>query len=300
MGRPKRRHKSAAVDEPAADVGMADGALRELAAIAADAERWPALDEDTLLLVVFQQVLHWAHTQESEAAAALALLYPHLVSRVGEAERLELQDRVVSAVEAGHVPVAALLPFLQHEASPVAAGLAAVSFATLMPLEDGDEMTGPRTLVRLAAHADDEGARVGLLAGLLQLGDARVLPLAAPVWDALEPESRVRLSALPSASKLVFAATVEFWMRALEAGEIAAADALVRLAREADPPRVLALERKFPANAADDRDEITVLDDRSLEAQGALLAPRLAAIAPGHPAFARVPDVRAAWEVAAR
>lgn len=300
MGRPKRRHGSVVASEPMAEVGMAEGALRELAALAADPERWPGLDEDTLLLVVFQQALHWAHTQDPEAAAALALLYPHLVSRVDEAERLELQDRVVSAVEEGRVPVAALAPFLQHESSPVAASLAAVSFATLMPLENGDEMTGPRTLVRLASHADDDGARVGLLAGLLQLGDARVLPLAAPVWEALEPESRARLASLPSPSKLVFAAAVEFWMRAFEAGEPAAADALVRLAREAEPPRVLALERKFPANAADDRDEITVLDDRSIAEQGALLAPRLAALPAEHPVVARVPDVRAAWQISAR
>ncbi|MFN8587001.1 MAG: hypothetical protein U0704_04290 [Candidatus Eisenbacteria bacterium] len=276
---------------------MAEGALRELAALAADPERWPSLDEDTLLLVVFQQALHWAHSQDPQAAEALALLYPYLVTRVDEAERLELQDRIVSAVEEGHVPVAALAPFLQHEPAPVAVALAAVSFATLMPLEDGDELTGPRTLMRMASHADDEGARVGLLAGLLQLGDARVLPLLAPVWDALEPESRVRLATLPSPSKLVFAATVEFWMRALEAGEGCAADALVRLAREAEPPRVLALERKFPANAPDDRDEITVLDDRSLAEQGALLAPRLAALPADHPAAARRDELRAAWEI---
>lgn len=298
MGRPKRRHKSAAAAEPAGEPGMAEGALRELAALAADPERWPALDEDTLLLVAFQQVLHWAHTQDPEVAAGLALLYPYVVTRVGEAERLELQDRVVSAVEEGHVPVAALSPFLQHESSPVAVALAAVSFATLMPLEDGDEMTGPRTLVRMAAHADDDGARVGMIAGLLQLGDARVLPLLAPVWEALEPEAREKLAALPSPSKLVFAATVEFWLRAFEAGDARAADALVRLAREAEPPRVLALECKFPANAADDRDEITVLDDRSLAGQGALMAPRLAALLSAHAVLAtHVTAVREAWEI---
>ena len=308
LGRPKRRHPhgpkpakgaaGAAGAESQSDPGMGDGALRELATIAADPERWPSLDEDTLLLLVFQQAFYYAHTQDPEAAAALALLYPHVVSRVPESERLELQDRVTMSVEEGHVPVSALLPFLQHESSPVAVALAAVSFATLMPLEDGDEMTGPRTLVRMAAHADDDGARIGLLSGLLQLGDRRVLPLLASVWDVLEPESRVAMAALPSPSKLAFASSVEFWLGALEAGEPAAADALVRIAREAEPPRVLDVRRKFPAHAADDRDEISVLDDVSIEGYGARMAPRLAALGAEHVLAGRLADVRAAWGIA--
>ena len=166
-----------------------------------------------------------------------------------------------------------------------------------MPLEDGDEMTGPRTLVRMAAHADDDGARIGLLSGLLQLGDRRVLPLLASVWDVLEPESRSAMAALPSPSKLAFAASVEFWLGALEAGEPAAADALVRLAREAEPPRVLDVLRKFPAHAADDRDEISVLDNMSITEYGARMAPRLAALGAEHVLAGRLADVRAAWGV---
>ncbi len=212
-----------------------------------------------------------------------------------EAERLELQDRITASDEEGHDPVSALMPYLQHESSPLAVALASVSFATLMPLEDGDEMTGPRTLVRMAAHADDDGARIGLLAGLLQLGDTRVLPLLASVWDVLEPGSRAAMAALPSPSRLAFAASVQFWLGALEAGEPAAADALVRIAREAEPARVLDVRRKFPAHAADDRDEIAVLDDVSIPEYGARIAPRLDALGPGHVLAGRLAEVREAW-----
>lgn len=302
MGRPKRhpKHgqravKAGTTEAPGEIAGVGNAALQELAAIANDSGLWPALDEDTLLLIVFQQCLYYAHTQDSDAAAALALLYPYLVTRVGEDDRLELQDRVASAVEDGHVPVLALLPFLQHEPSPVAVALAAVSFATLMPLEAGDEMTGPRTLVRMAAHADDDGTRVGLLGGLLQLGDARVTALLAETWEALEGEARARLAVLPAPSRLAFASTVEFWLAALEAGEVVAAEALLRLPREAEPPRVLDVERKFPANVRDDRDEISVITDRAIEEYGERIEPRLRALGAEHPAAGRVSELLAAW-----
>lgn len=303
LGRPKRHPKQGRRAAPPAELpaelpGVGDAALAELAAIANAPERWDALDEDTLLLIVFQQCLFYAHTQDGDAAAALAMMYPYLVTRVGEEERLELQDRVTQAVEEGHVPVIALLPFVQHEPSPVAVALAAVSFATLMPLEGGDEMTGPRTLVRMASHADDDGTRVGLLGGLLQLGDARVLPLLAEAWQSLEGEARARLAVLPAPSRLVFASTVEFWLAALEAGESAAAEALVRLPREAEPARVLDVERKFPANAPDDRDEISVITDRDVAAHGSRIEGRLRAIPAGHPAASRMGEVLAAWGLA--
>ena len=42
--------------------------------------------------------------------------------------------------------------------------LAATAYATLSPLEHDDPLSGPRTVLRMAEHAEDEGTRVGLLA----------------------------------------------------------------------------------------------------------------------------------------
>jgi hypothetical protein len=260
----------------------AGGWLRELAALALDRARWEALDEDTLLVVVFQQVLYWAHTQDVAAASALAELYPFVAERVARADRLELLDRVIASVEEG-TPVSALLPFLQHEPDPDAVSLAAQSFATLAPAEGGDELAGPRALVRMAEHAEDEGTKAGLLAGLLQLGDRRLLPLLLAGWASLPPGARERLAAMKPASPMLFAGTPEFWLGALEHAEgdetARIAGVLAALPASAEPHRVLDVRRKLPANAPDDREEIEVLADVSIAAYAERLAPRLRAAA---------------------
>ena len=271
------------------------GWLRQLGEIARDPARWPELDEDTLLLIVFQQCLYLAHSGDAEAASALAELYPHAASRVGTRERMELLERVTSAVEENGTPVAALLPFLQHDPDPGIVTLAAGAFATLAPLEEGEPLTGPNLALRMAEHAEDEGTRVGLVAGVLELGDRRALPALLAAWDALAPAARERLAGLRPASPLAFAAVAEFWLAALErsapADRGAPAAALARLAREADPRRVLDVRRKFPAHANDERETIEIVDDAPLEEFGRRMADRLAAVADG----AELAAVRAAW-----
>ena len=66
------------------------GWVEELNAIAADSGRWPELSEDSLLLVVFQQCLYFAHTGEGDTASVLAELYSHM------AERVDVQEEQAS------------------------------------------------------------------------------------------------------------------------------------------------------------------------------------------------------------
>jgi hypothetical protein len=288
-GRPRAPHEHGGAGTPR------EGWLRELAAIAADPARWPALDEDTLLLLAFQQCLWLAHSGETSAATALAELYPHLAGRVARAERMELLERVTSAVEEGGTPVAALSPFLQHEPDAELVSLAAGAYASLAPLEHGDPLTGPHVVLGMAAHAEDPRTRAGLVAGVLELGDARALPALAAAWEAIGDDGREALAALEPPGTIVFAATARFWLEALERAPVGArpavAAALARLARRADPPRVLDVRRKFPAHAEDDRETIEILSDAPLAEFARTLAPRLDALGDA-PALAQV---RAAW-----
>ena len=287
-------------DTPGSDPG-AERWLHELAAIARDPSRWDALDEDSLLLIAFQQCLYFAHTRDPEAAGALAEFYPHLARRVGTDERLGLLDRVTSAVEEGNTSVLALLPFLQHEPDADTVAMAGLAFATLAPLESGDETSGPRALVRMAELAEDDGTRAGLLGAVLQLGDRRTLPLALAGWAALPAPARVRLAALRAPSSLAFASVAEFWLAALEdeGGDAevtaAAASALAAIPASAEPPRVLDVRRKFPANAPDDRDEIEILADETVAAHAGRIEPRLAALAARADRAALVGAIRRAW-----
>ena len=196
----------------------------------------------------------------------------------------------------------ALLPFLLHEPLPGAVAVAAETFASLVPLEQGDEMTGPRSLLRLLEHAEEEGTRVGLAAALLRFGDRRLRGLVEEAWRRLDTPARVRLTQLPGASHVVFAATVEFWLACLEdadpevSGAVAAE--LARLPREADPARVLDVRRKFPANARDDRDEIALEGDWSVAGYAAVIAPELRDLARRENEPRRLSAVLEAWGLA--
>lgn len=283
-GRGKSRPgaRTARAPHGAGDDGALGSWLAELAEIAADPERRATLDGDALLLVTFQQCLYYGHTQAPDVAAALAALYPELVAKTTGEERVELLDRVAAAVEEGGSPVLALLPFLLHEPEPEAVAVAAETFGSLVPLENGDELTGPRELLALLEHAEDEGTRVGLAAALLRFGDRRLRPLVDAAWQRLDAPARVRLAGLRGAGNVLFAATVEFWLDALEDATpevFAATTALLgRMPREADPPRVLDVRRKFPANAPDDRDEITILSDVPVADFAAVVGPRTQAL----------------------
>jgi hypothetical protein len=300
MGRHRAGPKGRGAGKASSQADAAGGAwLAELGEIARDPERRSALDADSLLLVTFQQCLYYGHTQDAAVAAALADLYPDLVEKAGESDRLELLDRVAGAVEEGGTPVIALLPFLLHEPSPGAVAVAAETFASLVPLEKGDEMTGPRTLLRLLEHAEEEGTRVGLAAALLRFGDRRLRAVLEEAWRRLDTPARVRLVQLPGASRVVFAATVEFWLACLEDAEpdafAAVATELARMPREADPPRVLDVRRKFPANARDDRDEIALEGDSSVADYAAVIAPALRDLARRESEPRRLDAVLEAW-----
>lgn len=272
--------------------------LRQLAEFGRDPDAWQRLEPDELLLVAFQQALYLG-SGESEAGTGLAGLYDGLVTRVTTADRMELLDRVTEAVEAGSTSVLALMPFLQHEPDATLVQSAALAFAAHMPLADADPMTGPRTIAALVPHADDDAVRVGLIAGLLALGDRRVLTVARGLWRHLAPAARESLTrqSLPFAC----ASTVEFlldWLEdADEEGFGVAAAMLARLPAEGGG-RVLDLKRRFPAHVESDESEIEIVGEWSAADYGARIASRLADLERRENEPRVLPAVRAAWSVA--
>ncbi len=265
-----------------------------------DPTRWESLDADALKLIAFQQALYYGANHDPEAGSSLGTLYAYLVARVTVEERLELLERIGEAVQGGATSVLAMLPFLQRETDPQVAQMAAVSFASLMPLTDNDRLTGPRTLRSLFEHCDEEAVRVGLLAGLLALGDRAVEPILAGAWGALSPEGQIALARAPQ--PFVSALLVEFLVTVLGespadvAPEVVAR--LVALASEGQG-RVLDLERKFPENAPDDTPEIALLGEWSVAEYGGRIADRITSAAAVEGRAWDVAGVRAAWGLSA-
>lgn len=292
----RRTHGRGGSRRAQAAPALDDAWLRDLAARGRDPEAWARLSEDELMLIAYQQCLFFGATRERDVAEAIGTLYRTLLERVAPAERNELLDRVTQAVATGATNILALLPFLQHETSVAILSRAAQSFATLMPLTGGDEMTGPRTLAGMLEHADSPAVQAGLVTGLLQLGDRRVLAPLQGAWHQLEPEARALVLQLET--PFAYASLVEWLVAWLEDADAQSrpdiAGLLVRLPGMGRG-RVLDVTRKFPENAADERPEIAVTGEWSVREFAARLEPRLRSLAAREAAPHLIPAVLSAW-----
>ena len=107
--------------------------------------------------------------------------------------------------------------FLAADTNPGIRSSAALSLSVLFDPEDGDELAGPRFVIRTLIHHDGgapgQGAALG---GVLLLGDKRVMPLLAEVWDELSEEAQLEMTAAKSG--FVTEGIVEFWLNRLEEG----------------------------------------------------------------------------------
>ena len=119
--------------------------------------------------------------------------------------------------------------------------------------DDGDELAGPRFVIRTLINHDGgapgQGAALG---GVLLLGDKRIMPLLAEVWDELSEEAQLEMTAAKSG--FVSEGVIEFWLDRLEAGcsEAVFGSAVAAIAKMpviAQVPYVLDMERLLPAYA---------------------------------------------------
>ena len=246
--------------------------------------------------VAFQLALYFGVRRDPETASALGGVYDRLVAERSQGERLAFVEQVIAAVRGGASTVLALLPVLQREHDAGVARAAALAFATLLPAEAGDPLSGPRALRALLDHAEPDGVRAGLVGALLALGDRRARPLLDGAWRSLTPAAAAALLALPRtwASRLEAEWLLD-WMEDAEPATFAAiAGSLARLASEGGG-RVMELEHELPAGA--DGDQVTILGEWSVSELGETLAPRWRDLArrAGQPDAMR--EVFAAWGV---
>ena len=122
------------------------------------------------------------------------------------------------------------------------------------PSQEGqDELAGPRFVIHNLINYDGgdpgQGAALG---GVLLLGDKRIIPLLAEVWDDLSEEAQLEMTAAKSG--FVSEGVVEFWLDRLEEGCSesvfgSAVAAIAKMPAIAQVPFVLDVERLLPAYA---------------------------------------------------
>ena len=271
--------------------------LQPLVTALADPATLAGVRPTELEAVAFQLALYFGVRRDPETASALGGVYDRLVAERSPAERLELVEQVIAAVRGGATTVLALLPVLQREHDAGVARAAALAFASLLPAEGGDPLSGPRALRALLDHAEPDGVRAGLVGALLALGDRRARPLLDGAWRALTPAAAAALLALPRtwASRLEAEWLLDWMEDAEPATFTAIAGSLARLASEGGG-RVMELERELPVSAK--ADAVTILGEWGVRELGETLAPRWRDLArrAGRPDAMR--DVFAAWGLA--
>ncbi len=197
--------------------------------------------------------------------------------------------------------LAALVPFLNQDPDVPVISTAALNLASLSPLVDGDPLSGPCRVRQLAAETEDERRRVGMLLGLLAIGDMRVLPVLGRPWEEMGAEGQGLLAGW----KVVAVNTllVEFYLAWLDAVEPEAfalpAAALARMPGSAQVQKVFDMQRRLPATLHQDTNPVTIRREWTFSRYGRItLEPRLRALAERETdGQGLIPAVMKAWGI---
>jgi hypothetical protein len=232
--------------------GMDDS--EHLSALGDDPEAWDDLDDEELKQVIAMKFIEYGATQDSSLIPDLFALYRHAMERLDVGERREMLTEFSHIIEQndglGHM---GLMMFLAADTDPGIRSSAALSLSVLFDPEDGDELAGPRFVIRtLVKHDNGSPGQGAALGGVLLLGDKRIMPLLAEVWDELSEEAQLEMTAAKSG--FVSEGVVEFWLDRLEGGcsEAVFGSAVAAIAKMpviAQMPFVLDIERLLPAYA---------------------------------------------------
>jgi hypothetical protein len=221
-----------------------------------DPEAWDDLDDEELKRVIGVKFIEYGATQDGSRIPGLFALYHHAMERLDVSERREMLTEFSGMIEQndglGHM---GLMMFLVADTDPVIRSSAALSLSVLFdPSQEGqDELAGPRFVIRtLVRHDGGNPGQGAALGGVLLLGDKRIMPLLAEVWDELSEEAQLEMTAAKSG--FVSEGVVEFWLDRLEesCSEAVFGSAVAAIAKMpviAQVPFVLDVERLLPAYA---------------------------------------------------
>ncbi len=278
----------------------------DLQKLAEAPETWRTAEPNHLLKLTFYEVGRYGMGNDAESIPRLMELYEVLVERTQPEQRVGLLMQVTSLIEKGSVSVNALMPFIFVDIDHTVISTASLNLAVLLPLIDGDPMSGPRHLRELAEELTDEvkdqDTRLGIISGLLLTGDRRATPYLDGCWNLLDREHQQLLT--HSTSQFAYATAMDFFLDWLEVcladgdeemfGIVAAT-----LYRAADLAResggVIDVERVFPATAAGDAQPVRLLSKWTARKYGRVLTPRFRDIAARESEPRIMPAVEEHW-----
>lgn len=260
-----------------------DQIMAALAELAGDPGRWDDADPEELRQAMFLGLMRYGVTNDPTEVSRLVPLYNAVVRRSSVAERMRLLEHVTDAVEQRAASGNALMPFIMIDPEHPIISTAALNLAVLTPGDD--PLAGPREVLRIAVKDVpdiQQDARTSILAGLLLLGDRRILALLDRCWELLDAPHRQALA--KARSDFIYAGVVDFYLDWLDAclesgdeglfGTVAAQLATMPL-RPAVGPQVVDIERIMPAWAANGGPPVRHLQSWTFAEYGRVIEPRL-------------------------
>ena len=290
--------------------GLKGNVEEALRLFAAEAE-WAGLNQDETEFVLEETLKCYGSTFDGAMIRELFKFYRRYLGLASVSRRQQLLSRMTDFISNGHQNRSiALLCFISADTDGQITSGAALDLAMVMTPDKGDPLTGPKFVAfhgcggsraKLGRPAsDDEG---DVAAGLLLLGDMRLLPLLEEIWERLTPGGCHRM--IRRHSNLVSALAVEFLLRRLEAdkaeeyhGELGAAlHNLPEIAARMPMAVVLDIRRNFGLPPG--KEPMELLGRETLAEAFARIRPRLQALIDRESEPKVLPNVLTTWAVAA-
>ncbi len=266
-------------------------------------ECWDTLAKETLETVAFVRFTAFGLWGDVKDQPEIDRLYSVMLKRLSVESRRWLEGSVRDYVMEGETGASALLPFLQGDTDRTVISIAALDYAMLMPRVNGDPLSGPKFLVsRFDEAKGNDAVRLGILTGLILLGDERLLPLVKGRWKEFQSaEDRRRLAA--SKSGFVCTLLIEFLLDWLEnttdESDIGAiAGAMTRMPMDAQIGFVIRQRRCFPASDAEPGKQIEILERWSFADYAKVIRPRLEPLIANETPPQVIPAILEYWEQA--
>jgi len=267
--------------------------------LADNKEAWSEADDDDLMQAIVFKCLEYGQSEDMTLIMPLFEFYRYGMERFDAKTRLEMLLNFTRSIEQNQgAGVMCLMMFLAADTDYGVISTAAMNMAVLKSPENDDPLDSIRFVVRSASrdpNAENFGAA---LAGILLLGDKRVLPVLEKAWDELSDEGRLSLTRAKSG--LVTEAVVEFWISCLEKecseevkGSLIAA--IAKLPFIASYPYVFDMERVLPVYK-DPENPVHPLRRTSFTDYLNEIRPKLEALEEEESEPKLIPSVYAVWE----
>lgn len=271
---------------------------KKLSTLGDEEDAWEYIDVEVLKKVVIIKCIEYGASQDGTKIPRLFALYRHAQERLDVSERLKLLSEFSTMTEQqggrGHM---GLMMFMAADNNHAVVSSAALSLSVLFDPNGKDTLAGPRFVVKtLAQRASDPISQGAGLGGVLLLGDKRIMPLLAEVWDGLSEESQLEMT--KAKSGFVSEGIVEFWLDRLEEGcsESVFGSVVAVIAKMpviAQVPFVVDMERTLPAYSGGE--PIRLLRKTSFTDYLEEIRPRLDDLEEKEPEPQVIPEIYKIW-----